>query len=181
MPLWIHARDTRIEENTMNATTTQVPIFDTTRYDLVALNDLKKGDVVCLPGVMCDGEVASWGTRGYTVDHVEHRAPGVVFIWRDAEKVEPGHDSFIMVCGERVEAGVLRVKGPLVNEVPAGQLQAHDVLCDDEGKPFAVVATVVGDDESGVWASTYDVTTGAPWIPLEFPAGATAVILARAT
>jgi hypothetical protein len=85
---------------------------DTDRYERVSLDDLKKGDLIILPNVMIGGNVASWGGRSYTVDRIEHRAPGVVFIWRQADDLPPKStmDRFMMVCGDRVPAGVLRVK-----------------------------------------------------------------------
>ncbi|MFD5160991.1 hypothetical protein ACFWMJ_23430 [Streptomyces hawaiiensis] len=90
--------------------TTATTTYDTVRFEQISLDEVKPGDVIRIPEVVIDGEAASWKMRGYTVDRVEWKAPGVAFIHRASETLKPGDMAFMMVCGERLTAGVLRVK-----------------------------------------------------------------------
>jgi hypothetical protein len=154
--------------------------YNTSVFERVTFGEVQPGDRVFLPSAMWEGEPVGWNTvKGYNVERVEERAPSVVFIWRAAEDFPPKttYDRFIMVCGDRVAAGVLRVKRSSVKTVPATDLKKHNVLCGDDGRPFAVVNDVKVRKSGAVWTSTYGLDDGAAWLPVSFPAGSTAVVL----
>ncbi|WP_326812147.1 hypothetical protein [Streptomyces scopuliridis] len=61
--------------------------------------------------------------------------------------------------------------------LPAGDIAENDILCDDAGRPYALVATVIGDDDAGVWVSAYTLDEANPtWFPVKFEPGETAVV-----
>ncbi|GGY89030.1 hypothetical protein CP967_31390 [Streptomyces nitrosporeus] len=60
--------------------------------------------------------------------------------------------------------------------VPASEILPDDVLCNVLGTPFAVVATVIGDEEVGVWVSAYTLD-GACWFPVTFDVGEDAIVI----
>lgn len=60
--------------------------------------------------------------------------------------------------------------------VPASEIRPDDLLCNVLGVPFAHVATVIGDDEAGVWVSAYTLD-GQAWFPVTFDMGEDATVV----
>ncbi|MFJ9213053.1 hypothetical protein [Streptomyces sp. NPDC102264] len=65
--------------------------------------------------------------------------------------------------------------------IPAGDVQEDDVLCDVHGRPYALVAAVIGDDDAGVWVSAYTLSEDDPrWFPVKFEPGEMAIVMREA-
>jgi hypothetical protein len=125
--------------------------FDMERYERVSLTELKSGDIIRIPSVLNDGEVLAWSYRGYTVSHVEERAPGVFFVWRDRSAFPPKttYDTFMMLCGQYGSAGVLRLKRtPAVDEAPR-RVDLVVVIGDDDREIYFPACTT--NDSACVW------------------------------
>ncbi|MFJ3084424.1 hypothetical protein ACIPJG_32365 [Streptomyces halstedii] len=60
--------------------------------------------------------------------------------------------------------------------IPAPGIRPDDILCNVIGTPFAHVATVIGDDEVGVWVSAYSLD-GQCWFPVSFDVGEEAIVI----
>ncbi|KDQ65665.1 hypothetical protein [Streptomyces sp. NTK 937] len=60
--------------------------------------------------------------------------------------------------------------------IPASEIRPDDILCNIVGTPFAHVATIIGDEEVGVWVSAYSLDRGC-WFPVTFDVGEEAIII----
>ncbi|MGW2515041.1 hypothetical protein ACWC0A_37870 [Streptomyces scopuliridis] len=61
--------------------------------------------------------------------------------------------------------------------LPAGDIAENDILCDVNGHPYAVAATVIGDDDAGVWVSAHSLDDEDPrWFPVKFEPGEMALV-----
>ncbi|WP_181785352.1 hypothetical protein [Streptomyces phytophilus] len=79
--------------------------YETPTYERAAFADLRPGDLIHFPSRTWNGEPCGWNIQPHRVDRVEERATGVLFVWTPRAAF-----GFVMVCGDLLQAGVLRVK-----------------------------------------------------------------------